>query len=100
MPDEHEEVTWPLGAYPAWLTMDEDGYEGFLHFNNPKNGDREAIRVTLGVSYSRSNHWHVWHIEHRGTELIVSPSIHFLGYFHSPNPVTFRLISKKEYEGG
>ncbi len=92
------ETPWPLGPYPAWLTMDNDGYEGFLYFKDPGNGSNNCVRVTLGVSYSTTN-WHVWHLEHRGgTEVIVSPSIHYIGYFHTPNPVTFKLISKREYE--
>lgn len=93
------EVAWPDGPYPAWLNMDGDNYEGFLYFKDPGTGDNNCVRVTLGPSYSRTT-WHVWHIEHNGPNVIVSPSIHYVNYFHTPNPVTFHLVSKKEYERG
>ena len=92
--------TWSTnvnGPHPAWLDMDDAGYEGFLYFHDPVTKENHCVRVTLGITYSTDFH-HVWHMEHNGRELIVSPSIWFHGHFHTPNPVSFRLISRKEYE--
>lgn len=92
-----DEVPWPPGPYPAWLDMEKDTHEGFLYFKEPGTGANNCIRVTLGITYSTPSA-HIWHMEwNGGREVIISPSIHYVGHFHTPNPVTFRLISRKEY---
>lgn len=85
-----EEVTWAEGPHECRLDWNE-GILGTLFFINPKDGSEDHITVITGASYSTAN-CHVWHVELQGEKVIVSPSIHFIGHFHSPNPVEFKLV--------
>jgi hypothetical protein len=63
-----------------------------LAFVDPKTGHVVTIAVTPGPTYS-TEHEHVWHIERTSDHsATVSPSVHFLGHFHSGNPAHFRLV--------
>lgn len=66
---------------------------GHLRFYDP-NGRNAVIPVSYGDTESETArcHTNVWHIEVTGDLITVSPSIHFIGHFHSPNPVQFRLV--------
>lgn len=66
---------------------------GYLHFIDPE-GRRAVVWVSRetpigGEAFAGAN---VWHIDIDGTVATVSPSIHFIGHFHSPRPVTFHLV--------
>lgn len=93
------ETPWfsePPLAYLVW--PESEGDLGHLTFIDP-NGERAHILVThgpttqlkatnsAGEEVPGSN---VWHVEEQGDLLVVSPSIHFIDHFHSPNPVQFR----------
>lgn len=71
------------------------GSEGALAFVSPKTGGVEVVHVTTGPHHGPTPelYAHVWHIEIAGDVATVSPSVHFLGHFHSGNPAHFRLIS-------
>lgn len=70
---------------------------GYLHFIDP-NGDRAVVWVskTVPEGGDKIAGQNVWHIdvpdETPGTLVTVTPSIHFIDYFHSPRPVQFRLV--------
>lgn len=97
-----EEVPWyssPPDAKIHWVGS--DGKIGFLYFKSPKDGSNECIPITIGPSTGRSEGQPhpVWHIDRFMTKDIatVSPSIHGIGRFHSPNPVQFHIT---EITGG
>lgn len=86
-------LTWPESSAP----------DGNLFFIDP-NGERAVIAVTKGPTRSdRDEHGrtirHVWHVDEPTPDgrVVVSPSIHFVGHFHSPNPVTFRLVDDLDW---
>jgi len=86
-PDQHE-TTWPSEAIEATMQG------GWLHFYDP-NGDRAAIPLDDQYGYLEGSGRPIWHAERNedGT-VTVTPSIHHVGHWHSPNPVTFRLVSE------
>lgn len=99
-----EETPWPSEPPEAhlvwmddvhrWGDQDVDGI-GYLHWYDV-HGDRAAVPVTRSASVSDlGGLGHVWHVEEPGDgTVVVSPSIHFIGFWHSPNPVTFRLVDE------
>lgn len=90
------EVPWFAGPPDATLAWSEPGVLGHLHFVDP-NGERTAIPVTEG-SQTRfqtddgTGGSPIWHVDVAGDSVTVSPSIHYVGRWHSPNPVRFRLV--------
>lgn len=89
------EVTYPSEPLNATLYWDKERTsEGWLHFIDPE-GKKAVIRVTKGSQGKDEHGQNVWHIEIAGDEAIVSPSIHFVGHWHSPNPVKFKLMSER-----
>ncbi len=89
------ETPWPndkqFDAKIIWENhIDED--LGFLHFQAP-DGSKAVIWVTEGPTCQRHGQ-NVWHVDVSGDQVTVSPSIHFIDHFHSPNPVTFRLVDE------
>lgn len=85
------EKPWPSGEVKAKLAWPKKSKEGYLHFIDP-GGNRAVIPVTKGETYETEERGPVWHIEVNGKQATVSPSIHFVGHFHSPNPVHFKLV--------
>lgn len=88
------EVPWYTSPPDATLHWDAEATEGFLYFKSPKTGRNHAIPVTKGVSLDRTGgRGPIWHIEPMMHNKIatVSPSIHAIGEFHSPNPVQFHI---------
>lgn len=92
---DNEEAPWYTSPPDAWIHWDEEATIGFLYFKSPKDGSNECVPVTTGDAQGRSEQRHspVWHIEPMmyGGIATVSPSIHGIGRFHSPNPVQFRI---------
>lgn len=92
-----DEVPWFTEPPPARLDWSSNTL-GHLHFYDP-HGERAAVPVTRGPSYERPSNnglWGspVWHIDEDGEIVTVSPSVHFVGHWHSPNPVQFRLVEE------
>lgn len=90
------EVPW-FSEPPQAMLKWSDGL-GHLHFYDP-NGKKAVIPVTHGETYVRrttdgSPGSPIWHIEVDGDTATVSPSVHFVGYWHSPNPVQFKLVEE------
>lgn len=91
------EVAWPTTTPSARLVWDWWGVVGRLEFISPKTGRKVDVIVTTG-----DDQWldqitiklgeHAWHIDLDGSDAVVRPSIHFVGHFHSPNPVSFKLV--------
>jgi hypothetical protein len=83
----------PLEAKAVWYdrsNLPAHGFEGHLHFYGP-DGQRAAIPVTFD-HVEQVNGNPVWHIEILDSVATITPSIHALGLWHSPNPVQFRLV--------
>jgi hypothetical protein len=65
---------------------------GWVYFIDPK-GNKHCIPVTTGESYGEAFK-NVWHIEVGGDVATVSPSVHYVGEWHTPNPVLFSIVDK------
>jgi hypothetical protein len=66
----------------------------YLHFVGPDN-KKAVIWITRGptTQYKGQN---VWHFDGPKDGVItVSPSVHYIGSWHSPNPVKFRITNQK-----
>lgn len=96
------EVPWPREPVEAKLswqrgaTRDEGSEEGFLHFYGP-DGKRAVVPITREPHSQyifQGRTFNIWHIEVDGEIATVSPSVHYLGSWHSPNPVRFRLVDE------
>lgn len=92
------EVPWFTSPPEAKLSWPEDQEFGYLHFIDP-NGEHAGIPVTRGPDGVRkttdgSMGSPYWHIEIEGNVATVSPSIHFIDRWHSPNPVQFKLVDE------
>jgi hypothetical protein len=88
------EVPWHSTIPDAELYWYRDEPIGFLHFKSPEDGGQESVRVETGPGKNTGTGFgNVWHIEPIMYNRIatVSPSIHFIGHFHSPNPVQFHI---------
>jgi hypothetical protein len=85
------EVPWFTEPPLATLTWGKDGL-GHLRFVDPK-GDKAVVLVTKDRPFSDENK-HVWHIHIAGSRATVSPSIHFIGRWHTPNPAIFLLAQQ------
>lgn len=90
---EADEVPWFAEPPPAHLIETDDG--AWLHFIDP-TGNRAAIPVTRGddMAESATQDRPVWHIDTDGDRAIVTPSVHFVGFWHSPKPVSFLLVDE------
>jgi hypothetical protein len=75
---------------PADLYWPDDGYLGYLHFTDPC-GDYAVVPVTHGPTFESPERGPVWHVDIDDNVATVSPSIHFVGLWHSPNPVVFEV---------
>lgn len=92
------EVAWfsePPEAMVKWSKPEELGH---LHFIDP-NGERAVVPVTTGPTRGpeSGSEMIVWHVDMTGAIgdiITVSPSIHFVGKWHSPNPVQFKLVEE------
>lgn len=92
------EVAWfsePPEATLRWSVADEIGH---LKFIDP-NGEVAIIPVTRGETHVRRSSDDrpgspIWHIETQDDVATVSPSVHFIGKWHSPNPVQFKLMEE------
>lgn len=94
------EVPWFTEPPAAALRWDEHDDEGYLRFVGP-DGDRAVIAVTHGPD--RHDHElarNIWHIDVAGDVATVSPSVHFVDHWHSPNPATFRLVDDEQLGWG
>lgn len=105
------EVPWPtdrlMCAHLRDGPYDEHPQIKWLHFEGPDvphsqtdygpnyqcEGDKhQSIMVTAGddrAAMEIVSGQNVWHYELQGETIVVSSSIHFVGHFHSGNPVTF-----------
>lgn len=98
------EVPWFADPPPAKLARggckEGDVIHGWLHFFDP-NGNRAAVPVTLGphTEYKPADNLRgspIWHVDIADDIATVSPSVHYVGFWHSPNPVQFRLVDDLE----
>jgi hypothetical protein len=88
-----EEIGWPNEYIGAKLYWDKDDPTwGWLHFIDPR-GNRAVVPVTTGPQTERSGS-PVWHVEVTDDHAVVSPSVHYVGVWHSPNPVVFKLVEE------
>lgn len=89
------EVPWPPEPVEAKLQWTEGEAIGDLLFIGP-DGCFAGIPVTWGDSDAATKQagTNVWHIEVAGDIATVSPSIHFINHYHSPNPVKFKLVKE------
>lgn len=91
------EVPWFTTPPEAWLAWSEQDVLGHLWFLDP-NGERAIVPVTKGQTQGPPEQsFNIWHIEIEGNLATVSPSIHYIGKWHSPNPVQFVLVDKKPW---
>lgn len=79
MVDETEYPPWPSELLEAKL----EG--GWLHFYDP-NGERAAVPI-----YPTPKGWNAKVVD---STITVSPSIHQIGHWHTPNPVIFKLVDE------
>lgn len=86
------EVPWPVEQLEARF-MGDDIDPTYLHFKTPK-GNAASILVTSGETHQQSDGRNVWHYDLGDGTITVSPSVHFVDEWHSPNPVTFKLVDK------
>jgi hypothetical protein len=93
------EVPWPAEPVSAELYWPLGSPEGYLHFVGPDDG-RAVVPVTRGPHTQTSQRGPVWHLElaDDSDEAVVSPSIHYVGFWHSPNPVRF-TVTRRDVEG-
>jgi hypothetical protein len=84
------EVPWFSSPPDAWIKWEPIGDLGHLHFVDPQ-GNNAVVHVTNG-STRAEKHYNVWHIDVQGDIATVSPSVHYVGCWHTPNPVLFRLV--------
>lgn len=90
MSSESEYTPWP-DQINAMIQSHEADHDT-LWFQDPEDMDRQVgIPATTGP-HSDIVGSPVWHYEIKGDYIIVSPSIHFIGYFHSPNPAIFNKV--------
>jgi hypothetical protein len=93
------EVAWPSEMQEARLNWPGSSVRsgiGNLWFLSPENGERCAVPVSKANHEAASTKagTNVWQIVDNGDGTVtVHPSIHFIGHFHSPNPVTFNLVT-------
>jgi hypothetical protein len=104
MTDTNTEMPWPH-ANDGWLNWDGGAKpeDGSFWFRDPAG---QLCRISVNPNETRADMWevageqrvkqHVWHAQVNGEWVTISPSIHFIGTFHTPNPVTFRLVEKQE----
>jgi hypothetical protein len=92
LPEIVKSVEVPWFSEPPEATLRWDGNRGYLHFTDPK-GNHAAVPVTKDETVGNS-FGHVWHISIEDSTATVSPSIHYVGDWHSPNPVVFKLVDK------
>lgn len=93
--DRRVEVPWFDRVPEATLAWeDDDPTKGWLHFVDPK-GNKHSIPVTTGPTIGTGTGFgNVWHVDIGGEQATVSPSVHYVGEWHSPNPVVFSLVDK------
>lgn len=101
MKPEAEYTPWPAEPVAAWLTWDiawDLSGVGQLWFIDP-DGRNAIVHVERGITHEgrleASIRQHVWRIDVDGDQAVVSPSIHFVGHFHTPRPVRFRLVPSR-----
>lgn len=99
------EQPWPQGQLDAVLRWPRSLREdvGELWFLSPEStgwhaGEPCCIHVSKDVPdggdyFNKTNIWQIRIHEDAGY-VTVRPSIHFIDHFHSPNPVSFRLVEK------
>lgn len=91
--DDSQEVPW-FSVPPEAKLVVGDPDSGHLHFYGP-DGKRAVVHVTEGEThYNEHFGYNVWHIDVQGSTATVSPSIHYVGAWHTPNPVQFILVKE------
>jgi hypothetical protein len=88
---EQAEVPWGPDPMPAMLAWPDDSDEGYLHFIDPQN-NRAVVPVRKGPTTHTPERGPVWHVDTEGDIATVSPSVHYVGSWHSPNPVRFQIV--------
>ena len=91
--DESKEVPW-FGEPPDAALYWSSEYLGHLHFIDPQ-GKKAVVPVTKS-SACHDERMSIWHIDVDGDIATVSPSVHYIGRWHTPNPVQFKLVSSIE----
>lgn len=97
---EADEQPWHTTIPPCTVHNEVDGIHAELWFPSPETtgwhaGKKCHIYVTWGDHNHQYRQQHVWHMEVDENGMVtISPSIHFIGHFHSPNPVNFRLVTE------
>lgn len=87
MTDEADYPAWPSEPIPATLGPD------WLHFYGP-DGERAAVPISPAGGQQAGNGL-PWACQDNGDGTVtVSPSIHAIGRWHSPNPAVFRLVDE------
>ncbi len=89
------EVPWFSEPPEATIRWVQEPTLGHLWFIDPK-GRKATVPVTKGETYTIGGKvgMHVWHIDIDGDTATVSPSIHYVGWWHSPNPVVLKLVDR------
>jgi hypothetical protein len=99
------EVPWFSEPPKAHLIWNDEQTRGYLHFTDPEH-KRAVIQVSPDGPFWDSfvdqngaltgQRYPVWGIEVNGNEATVRDSVHFVGHWHSPNPVKFILVDDIE----
>jgi hypothetical protein len=93
------ETPWFTEPPRATLNWTDRPKLGHIKFVDP-NGDLAVFHVTENDTYDLTTEppgkhvTHVWHVEVNGDIATVSPSVHFVGRWHSPNPVQFKIVGE------
>lgn len=94
---DYDGVEVPWGPEPVPARLEASTLHGLgtpclrLHFTNPKTGD--LVNIAIAPRETPSTPFeHIWRYALEGSDLVVSPSVHFVGQFHSGNPARFRLV--------
>ena len=92
------EIPWPTDKLlPAKLMKVSSLRDDVWIFRFKGPDDHLAhICVTQGQD-TQIGQTNVWHYDISGDKITISPSIHFINHFHSPNPVTFQLVEELNF---
>jgi hypothetical protein len=85
--DKMSEISWPSEPLEARIKG------GYLHFYAP-DGERAVVKLdTVFVNLGNDDVWHAEFTEDKKF-IKVTPSIHYVDHWHSPNPVVFKLVDE------
>lgn len=91
---ERVEVPWFAEPPNATLRWNEESDQGWLRFVDPK-GNAHVVPVTKTEGTNTGTGFgNVWHVDVEGDVATVSPSVHYVGEWHTPNPVQFKIVEE------